>query len=307
MIELKNVVKKFDTYNALDGVDLKIEKGTAFGLLGSNGAGKSTILRLLSGIYKHDSGDVLIDGESVYDNVSTKQKVFFINDETVQFGIYTLQALKEYYKSYYMNFSDEIFEELRQRVNLPLNKKINTFSKGMKRQAIVIIGLACRTDYLLLDEAFDGLDPTMRIIVKHMLVDAMLDRQLTTVISSHNLKEINEVCDTAALLHNGKIVFSREIDSVTTSVHKIQAVFPKNDDGTAKEYTREQFSAEGLDILHFEKNQSIYYIIAKGEMQELEKFFAPKNPVVLELIPLSLEEIFIYELEVLGYDSNELK
>ncbi|MDE6520732.1 MAG: ABC transporter ATP-binding protein [Ruminococcus sp.] len=307
MIELKNVVKKFDTYNALDGVDLKIEKGTAFGLLGSNGAGKSTILRLLSGIYKHDSGDVLIDGESVYDNVSTKQKVFFINDETVQFGNYTLQALKEYYKSYYMNFSDEMFEELRQRVNLPLNKKINTFSKGMKRQAIVIIGLACRTDYLLLDEAFDGLDPTMRIIVKHMLVDAMLDRQLTTVISSHNLKEINEVCDTAALLHNGKIVFSREIDSVTTSVHKIQAVFPKNDDGTAKEYTREQLSAEGLDILHFEKNQSIYYIIAKGEMQELEKFFAPKNPVVLELIPLSLEEIFIYELEVLGYDSNELK
>ncbi|MDE7364231.1 MAG: ABC transporter ATP-binding protein [Ruminococcus sp.] len=307
MIELKNVVKKFDTYNALDGVDLKIEKGTAFGLLGSNGAGKSTILRLLSGIYKHDSGDVLIDGESVYDNVSTKQKVFFINDETVQFGNYTLQALKEYYKSYYMNFSDEMFEELRQRVNLPLNKKINTFSKGMKRQAIVIIGLACRTDYLLLDEAFDGLDPTMRIIVKHMLVDAMLDRQLTTVISSHNLKEINEVCDTAALLHNGKIVFSREIDSVTTSVHKIQVVFPKNDDGTAKEYTREQLSAEGLDILHFEKNQSIYYIIAKGEMQELEKFFAPKNPVVLELIPLSLEEIFIYELEVLGYDSNELK
>lgn len=307
MIELKNVVKKFDTYNALDGVDLKIEKGTAFGLLGSNGAGKSTILRLLSGIYKHDSGDVLIDGESVYDNVSTKQKVFFINDETVQFGGYTLQALKDYYKSYYTNFSDEMFEELRQRVNLPLNKKINTFSKGMKRQAIVIIGLACRTDYLLLDEAFDGLDPTMRIIVKHMLVDAMLDRQLTTVISSHNLKEINEVCDTAALLHNGKIVFSREIDSVTTSVHKIQVVFPKNDDGTAKEYTREQLSAEGLEILHFEKNQSIYYIIAKGEMQELEKFFAPKNPVVLELIPLSLEEIFIYELEVLGYDSNELK
>lgn len=307
MIELKNVVKKFDTYNALDGVDLKIEKGTAFGLLGSNGAGKSTILRLLSGIYKHDSGDVLIDGESVYDNVSTKQKVFFINDETVQFGNYTLQALKEYYKSYYVNFSDEMFEELRQRVNLPLNKKINTFSKGMKRQAIVIIGLACKTDYLLLDEAFDGLDPTMRIIVKHMLVDAMLDRQLTTVISSHNLKEINEVCDTAALLHNGKIVFSREIDSVTTSVHKIQVVFPKNDDGTTKEYTREQFASEGLEILHFEKNQSIYYIIAKGEMQELEKFFAPKNPVVLELIPLSLEEIFIYELEVLGYDSNELK
>ncbi len=306
MIELKNTVKKFDTYTALDGVNLKIEKGTAFGLLGSNGAGKSTILRLLSGIYKQESGEVLIDGEPVYDNISTKEKVFFINDETVQFGGYTLKALKDYYKSYYSNFSEEMFEELRQRINLPLNKKINTFSKGMKRQAIVIIGLACRTDYLLLDEAFDGLDPTMRIIVKKMLIDAMLDRQLTTVISSHNLKEINEVCDTAALLHNGKIIFSREIDSVMTSVHKIQVVFPKNADGSSPEYTKEQFTAEGLDILHFEKNQSIYYIIAKGEMQELEKFFAPKNPVLIELIPLSLEEIFIYELEVLGYDSSEI-
>lgn len=307
MIELRNTVKKFDTYTALDGVDLKIEKGTAFGLLGSNGAGKSTILRLLSGIYKQEAGEVLIDGEPVYDNISAKEKVFFINDETVQFGGYTLKALKDYYKSYYTNFSEEMFEELRQRVNLPLNKKINTFSKGMKRQAIVIIGLACRTDYLLLDEAFDGLDPTMRIIVKKMLVDAMIDRQLTTVISSHNLKEINEVCDTAALLHNGKIIFSREIDSVMSSVHKIQVVFPKNEDGTSPEYTREQLAEEGLDILHFDRNQSIYYIIAKGDMQELEKFFAPKNPVLLELIPLSLEEIFIYELEVLGYDSSEIK
>ncbi len=307
MIELKNTVKKFDSYTALDGVDLIIEKGTAFGLLGSNGAGKSTILRLLSGIYKQESGDVLIDGEPVYDNISAKEKVFFINDETVQFGNYTLKSLKKYYKSYYRNFSDEMFEELRKRVNLPLDKKINTFSKGMKRQAIVIIGLACRTDYLLLDEAFDGLDPTMRIIVKKMLVDAMLDRQLTTIISSHNLKEINEVCDTAALLHNGKIIFSREIDSVMSSVHKIQVVFPKNASGEPIEYTREQLIADGLEILHFERSQSIYYIIAKGEMSELEKFFAPKKPVLLELIPLSLEEIFIYELEVLGYDSIDIK
>lgn len=301
MIELKNVIKKFDTYNALDGVDMKIEKGTAFGLLGSNGAGKSTILRLLSGIYKQEAGDVLIDGEPVYDNPEVKEKVFFINDETVQFGSYTLNSLKNYYKSYYSNFSEEMFEELRTRVNLPLNKKINTFSKGMKRQAIVIIGLACRTDYLLLDEAFDGLDPTMRIIVKKMLVDAMLDRQLTTVISSHNLKEINEVCDTAALLHGGKIIFSREIDSVMSAVHKVQIVFPKN-----IEYTREQFAEKGLDILHFERNQSVYYIIAKGEMQKLEEFFKPFSPVLFELIPLSLEEIFIYELEVLGYDSSEI-
>ena len=131
---------------------------------------------------------MLIDGKSVYDNVEAKQKVFFINDETVQFGGFTLKKLKNYYKNYYPSFSEEIFENLRKKTGLPLDKKISTFSKGMKRQAIVIIGLACKTDYLLLDEAFDGLDPTMRIIVKKMLVDAMLDRQLTTIISSHNLK-----------------------------------------------------------------------------------------------------------------------
>ncbi|MBR2284067.1 MAG: ABC transporter ATP-binding protein [Ruminococcus sp.] len=304
MIELKNTIKKFDSYTALDGVSLSIERGTAFGLLGSNGAGKSTILRLLSGIYRPEGGEVMIDGESVYDNPAIKQKVFFINDETVQFGSYTLAKLRDFYKSFYPNFSDEMFESLRQKVKLPLDKKITTFSKGMKRQAIVIIGLACRTDYLLLDEAFDGLDPTMRIIVKKMLVDAMLDRQLTTVISSHNLKEINEVCDTAALLHQGKIIFSREIDSIKSSIHKIQAVFQKNADGTPAQLTAEDFP--GLEILHFERSQSIYYIIAKGDEETIRNELAPKEPALVELIPLTLEEVFIYELEVLGYDSSDI-
>lgn len=305
MIELKNTVKNFDSYKALDGVSLKIDKGTAFGLLGSNGAGKSTILRLISGIYSPESGEVLVDGEKVFDNTDAKQKVFFINDETVQFGAFTLKKLKNYYKNYYTNFSDEIFETLRKKTGLPLDKKINTFSKGMKRQAIVIIGLACRTDYLLLDEAFDGLDPTMRIIVKKMLVDAMLDRKLTTIISSHNLKEINEVCDTAALIHNGKIVFCRDIDDVKGSVHKIQVVFTKNEDGSVASYTKEDFAQEGIEILHYEQSQSICFIIAKGDIEVIKASLLTKRPMLTEVIPLTLEEIFIYELEVLGYDSSD--
>ena len=305
MIELKNTVKKFDGFTALDEVDLRIEKGTAFGLLGSNGAGKSTILRLVSGIYSADSGEVLVDGESVYDNADAKQKVFFINDETVQFGSFTLKKLKNYYKDFYPSFSEEIFESLRKKTGLPLDKKINTFSKGMKRQAIVIIGLACRTDYLLLDEAFDGLDPTMRIIVKKMLVDAMLDRQLTTIISSHNLKEINEVCDTAALLHNGKIVFSRDIDDIKGSIHKIQVVFNKNEDGSVVNYTEEDFVQEDIEILHYEQSQSICFIIAKGDIDAIKASLLSKHPMLTEVIPLTLEEIFIYELEVLGYDSSD--
>lgn len=213
MMQLKNTVKQFEDFTALDGVNLEIPTGTAFGLLGSNGAGKSTILRLFSGIYQAESGEVLIDEQPVYDNVTAKQKVFFINDETVQFGEYTLKQLKEFYQQFYPHFSEEIFQKLEAVIQLPMNKKITTFSKGMKRQAIVIIGISCCTPYLLLDEAFDGLDPTMRIIVKKMLVDAMCERELTVVISSHNLKEINEMCDTAALLHKGKIVFNRELDS----------------------------------------------------------------------------------------------
>ncbi|WP_024859543.1 ABC transporter ATP-binding protein [Ruminococcus flavefaciens] len=305
MIELKNTVKKFDSYTALDGVSLKIEKGTAFGLLGSNGAGKSTILRLISGIYSPEDGEVLVDGNSVFDNTEAKQKVFFINDETVQFGSYTLKKLKNYYKTFYPSFSEEIFEALRKKTGLPLDKKINTFSKGMKRQAIVIIGLACRTDYLLLDEAFDGLDPTMRIIVKKMLVDAMLDRQLTTIISSHNLKEINEVCDTAALLHNGKIIFCRDIDDVKGSVHKIQVVFSKNEDGSVAAYSKEDFAQDGIEILHYEQSQSICFIIAKGDIEAIKASLLTKRPMLTEVIPLTLEEIFIYELEVLGYDSSD--
>lgn len=297
MIKLTDVTKKFGDFTALDGIDLMIPKGTSFGLLGSNGAGKSTILRLLSGIYSQDGGSVKIDDEEVFDNTSIKEKVFFINDETVQFGSFTLKGLRDYYKGFYPNFSEELFEELRNTVNLPMDKKIDRFSKGMKRQAIVITGLACRTDYLLLDEAFDGLDPTMRIIVKRMLVDAMLDRQLTTVISSHNLKEINEVCDSVALLHQGKMLFNRDLDSVKGSIHKVQAAFKE-------EYTKEDFEKYG--ILHYSRSQSIHYLIMKGSEEEIREKLSEKDPIVLDLIPLSLEEIFIYEMEGMGYDAGQL-
>ncbi len=298
MIELKNVRMCFDDFNALDGVDLTIPEGTAFGLLGSNGAGKSTILRLLSGVYKQTEGEVLIDGKPVYDNVEEKSRVFFINDETVQFGNMTLTDMRKYYRGFYPKFSDETFDKLNGVIKLPENKRLDKFSKGMKRQAIVITGLACCTDYLLLDEAFDGLDPTMRIIVKRMLVDAMLDRKLTTIISSHNLKEINEVCDTAALLHQGKLLFNRDLDSVKGSIQKVQAAFEE-------EVTEKDF--EGLNVLHFERNQSIVYIIIKGEESEIRAELEKKKPKVLDMIPLTLEEVFIYEMEGMGYDYNGIR
>ena len=301
MMQLQETVKAFGDFKALDGVNLEIPEGTAFGLLGSNGAGKSTILRLFSGIYSPESGRVIIDEEDVYDNVSAKQKVFFINDETVQFANFTLDGLKKFYQQFYPNFSEELFEKLEGMIQLPRKKKISTYSKGMKRQAIVIIGLACCTPYLLLDEAFDGLDPTMRIIVKRMIVDAMCERNLTVVISSHNLKEINEMCNMAALLHQGKIVFNRQLDSLKGAVHKVQVAFADKE----RIYTEKDF--EGLEVLHFEKKQSLYHMIVKGTEEEINNALEPYNPVLSDLIPLTLEEIFIYELEGLGYDSNIFK
>ncbi len=297
MIELNNIELSFDDNKILDGVTMTIPDGRAFGLLGSNGAGKSTILRLLSGIYKLQGGTLKIDGEEVYDNIKIKEQICFINDETIQFTGYTLRQLKNYYKRFYRTFSEEKFGKLHGVLNLPMDKKLSTFSKGMKRQAIVICAIACCTKYIFLDEAFDGLDPTMRIIVKNMMIDAMLDIGATIILSSHNLKEIQEFCDTAALLHNGKIVFCRELDSVMGNIRKIQTSF---DIAPSKEDFPE------IEILHIETNGSVTNLIAKGEENVIRTSIEKHNPKFIDIVPLTLDEIFIYEMEGQGYDGKSL-
>lgn len=298
MIKFQNVTKRFDNFIALDNIDLEIDKGSAYGLLGSNGAGKSTILRLISGVYSADGGSVEIDGEKVFDNAHVKEKVFFVNDETVQFGDFTLEGLSHYSKMFYPNYDDDKFEELWEILKLPRRKKLANFSKGMKRQAIVICALASQPDYLLLDEAFDGLDPTMRIIVKRMIVDSMVDNQMTVVISSHNLKEIDEFCDTVGLLHKGKIIFNRDLDSVKGNVHKVQTAFEKD-------YKKEDFA--DLEVLQFDKKGSIVYLIVKGSEEEIKAKLNTKQPKILDIVPLSLEEVFIYEMEGLGYEYSSIE
>ncbi|MCL2036903.1 MAG: ABC transporter ATP-binding protein [Oscillospiraceae bacterium] len=293
MLKLDKVVKKFGDFTALDAIDLEIPKGSAYGLIGSNGAGKSTILRILSGIYTIDSGVAMVDGQVVFDNPDIKKRIFFVNDETVQWNNYTLNEMRDFFKVFYPSFSEEKFTEMQTALGLPREKRLSTFSKGMKRQAFVICGISCRPDFLFLDEAFDGLDPTMRIVVKKMLVDAMLDNEMTVIISSHNLYEIDEFCDRAGLLHKGKIVFDRELDSLKGNIQKIQTAFDRN-------YEKEDFT--DIEILHYERNRSVVYIIAKGDAEEIKAKIQAKSPKILDIVPLSLEEIFIYELEVLGYD-----
>lgn len=299
MIEIKDCVMSFERgENALDGISVSVPEGSAYGLLGSNGAGKSTLLRLMTGIYKPASGSVRVDGEEVYDNPKIKERVFLVGDETVQFTNMTLKQMRDYYKTFYATFSDELFEKLLGTVKLPRDKRLMTFSKGMKRQAAVICGLSCKTPYLLLDEAFDGLDPTMRNIVKKMLIDAMLDRKLTVIFSSHNMGEMDEFCDRVGLLHNGKVVFDRELDTVKGSIVKLQTAFDRA-------VTKDDFA--DIDLLSLETSGSVTRVIARGESGDIIESVRKLSPKFIDEIPLSLEEIFIYEMEVLGYDSSCLE
>lgn len=297
MIEIKDCVMRYDDVNAVDGVSADIPEGSCYGLLGSNGAGKSTLLRMLAGIYRPVSGSVRIDGEDVYDNVKIKERVFYISDETSQFSDMTLGAMKRYFSSFYRTFDSELFGRLVETVGLPLDKKLREFSKGMKRQAVVICGIACRPKYLLLDEALDGLDPTMRMIVKKMMIDAMVDREMTIVFSSHNLNEIDEFCDRVGLLHNGRFVFDRELDNVKGDVIKVQASFDR-------EVTAADFP--GIEVLHTDRTGSVTYIIAKGGSEKIRAEIEKLSPKMYDEIRLTLEEIFVYEMEGLGYDSSAL-
>ena len=297
MIEIKDCVMRFDDVNAVDCISADIPEGSCYGLLGSNGAGKSTLLRMLAGIYRPVSGNVRIDGEDVYDNVRIKEKVFYISDETVQFSDMTLGAMRNYYSMFYKSFDKELFEKLVGVVGLPTDKKLHEFSKGMKRQAVVICGIACRPKYLLLDEALDGLDPTMRLIVKKMMIDAMMDRDMTIVFSSHNLNEIDEFCDRVALMHCGKLVFDRELDTVKGDIIKVQAAFDR--DITAEDLP-------DINVLRIERVGSVTYIIAKGGSGKIRAAVEKLSPKMYDEIRLTLEEIFVYEMEGLGYDSSAL-
>ena len=297
MINVDKVTKKFDDFTALDEMTLNVKSGSAYGLLGSNGAGKSTLLRILAGIYKQDKGSVTIDGNTIYDNVEVKQKVFYVSDDVEQFANMTPEDMRKMYEIFYPTFSNEKFSRLMKAIDLPQNKRMSTFSKGMKRQAAVVCGLAASTDILLLDEAFDGLDPTMRISVRKMLFDAMTENESTVVISSHNLTEIEELCDSVGLVHKGKVIFDRELDSVKGSIHKVQVAF--DNAKTATDFAE-------LEILSENTIGSVQNFIVNGDSDEICRVRREKGSKFWDVIPLTLNEIFIYEMEGQGYDSSKL-
>ncbi len=298
MIEIRNVSKHFDRIEAVKEITANMEEGTVFGLVGTNGAGKSTLLRMISGVIKPDSGEIMVDGENVYENEAVKKNIFYISDEQHFFPSATPEQMRRFYAGIYEGFDNDRFYELMNKFNLSATRRIMTFSKGMKKQLSVILGVCAGTKYLLCDETFDGLDPVVRQAVKRLFAADMADRNMTPVIASHNLRELEDICDHVGLLHAGGILFSKDMDDMKLNIHKIQCVF--RDDAQ-----REQFT-EGLQVLTTEQRGSLYTFTVRGSLEELSGKVEGMDMIFSEILPLSLEEIFISETEVVGYDIKNI-
>ena len=298
MIEVRNINKNFDSIKAIDNITAKIEECHVFGLIGTNGAGKSTFMRILCGVLKPDSGQVLIDGEEVYDNPAVKAKIFYISDDQYFFKTGTPKDMLKFYETYYNGFDREKFMVLMKAFDLDINRKVNTFSKGMKKQLSVICGVCARTKYLLCDETFDGLDPVMRQAVKAIFVKEIEERGMTPIIASHNLRELEDICEYVGLLHRGGILLAKDMEDMKINIHKMQVVI-KDEETLPK--IKEQF-----DVVKVENRGALYTVTIRGKREDVDAFMTAINPIFYELLPLSLEEIFISETEVKGYDIKSL-
>jgi ABC-2 type transport system ATP-binding protein len=297
-IEITNLTKKFDTLTALNNVTVNIDEGHVFGLIGTNGSGKSTLMRIISGVYKPDEGEVTVNAKPVYDNPAAKSEIFFISDDQYFFPNGTPQDMMHYYRTIYPEYDCKRFTELMQLFKLEPKRKINTFSKGMKKQLSIILGLCSGCRYMLCDETFDGLDPVMRQVVKKLFISEMEQRSFTPIISSHSLRELEDICEHIGLLHQGGIILSKELEDMKLGLHKVQFV-----SGSAE---NEETIKSRFKVLSEEKRGSLTTLTLRADRESLENMFTEISPVYWEILPLSLEEIFISETEVLGYDFKNL-
>ena len=296
MINTSHITKTFEDYDALHDVSCTIPKGCIYGMVGSNGAGKSTFLRLITGIYKPNQGTITIDDQPVYENPAIKEKIAFVPDELYFLPGANMLRMAKLYQSIYTNFSMERFHFLTEAFRLNPKKNNHTFSKGMKRQVAIILALSAKPDYQIFDETFDGLDPIMRKLIKGILMEDVAEREATVIITSHSLRELEDTCDQLALLHKGGLVLQNDVDDLKTSQFKIQIAFNY-------EYDSKLF--EGLDIKYFMKSGSVSNLIVKGDHDATIAKLNDLNPILLDVLPLSLEEVFMYEMEALGYNFSE--
>lgn len=297
MIKISNLVKRFDRFAAIDGMTFNFEEGRIYGLVGANGSGKSTLLRIISGVYMCDEGEATVDGEEVFNNPQIKEKICYLPDTPFFVHQSNLKEMASFYEGLYPSFDRERFNYLMGLFPLDLNAKISNMSKGMQRQAALILSLSVRPKYLLLDEAFDGLDPVMRKVLKALLIEGISEGDMTAIIASHNLRELEELCDAVALIHKGKMLTAGSVEQLKGNLHKVQIAFSRVPDISV---------FDGLDVLHVEKTGSLINLAVRGEQGEIEEFLNKLGPVFCEILPPTLEEIFVYELEVTGYDFKEI-
>ena len=298
MIDIAHVKKEYDGYQAVDDLSMTMREGEVFGLLGTNGAGKTTLLRMMAGVLKADSGEITIDGLPVYDNPKAKELFFFIPDEVYFFPLGRAQDMAAHYAGIYPDFSMETFSMLMERFGLDAKRRISGFSKGMKKQLAVILGLSSQTKYLLCDETFDGLDPVMRQATKSLMAQAMEDRGLTTILTSHNLRELEDICDHVGLLHKGGVLLSKDIADLKIGVQKVQVVYVDEPDSAGVE--------ERMTVLAHKTQGRLHVYTVRQTPEELSMLFADVDTAFYEILPLTLEEIFISETEVAGYDISKI-
>lgn len=292
MIKLENVQKTFDKTIILKDINWDVERGQVVGLVGPNGSGKSTLLRLICGVLKPDGGRASYDNQRIYDNPNVKRKIAFVSDEPFYFSGSNLEGMKSFYQTFYPTFDENTYTQLLHLFPVDPNKRISAFSKGMKRMTSLILNLASHPEVLLLDEAFDGLDPMMRLNLKRFLSDEIIDHQTSVIVSSHSLRELEDISDSIALIDNHSILLSQTLEHYHAYYHKIQLAF-------ANEIDVQRLKE--LAPLHLEGQGKVYTLTIKGDLDVITQRISALNPAVVDELPLSLEELFIYEMEDRGY------
>ena len=291
MLELKNVTKSFGAFKALDDLTMTVPKGCVYGLVGPNGAGKSTAIRLLTGIYRPDSGSITLEGIPVYENPVSKARMGYIPDDIFYFPSASMDEMRNFYKGIYPNFDDELYEKLFEVFQLPRKGAIRRFSKGMQKQAAFHLSICTRPEILILDEPVDGLDPVMRRQVWSLILSDVAQYETTVLISSHNLRELEDICDHVGIMDHGKMLLERSLADMQGSTHKLQLVGEP---------------PKGLEILHESQTGRLKTLIVRGDAKEITLKVSASDPIYFDVLPLSLEEIFIYELGGEGYEVKNI-
>lgn len=295
MIEIKNVTKRFGSFTAIDDISFNVDRASIYGLVGYNGAGKTTLLKSCAGIYRVDEGEILVDGENVYDNGRIRSDLFFVPDEMYIPKNYNLDKLRKLYKGYYPNFSDNVFFNMTQALGLDIKKKINSFSKGMQRQAELIAAMSTKPKFLLLDECFDGIDPQKRSFLKKIFIEYMAESGCSIIMSSHNLQEVSDLCDRVALINGTHLAMDVSVDDVSAAYKKFRIICPED-------ISADTFASvpnKGITI-----DGRLATVIVSSELDE--SAFAHLNPIHIESINLSLEEVFLNEMEDKNYDISKI-